>query len=188
MFFMKIFKFLIILLLFISNTYFATCQNDTLSLSNIRKLFYQSVESESKLDILKQSIKLFFGEKKDNYPPIGLAYYGASLTLEAKHSYNPISKINRLKEGLNFLDKSVKSDNNNLEIRFLRFSVLHHLPDILGYGKEKREDADTIYKLLINQDFSNLSYDLQRGIANFLINSKRISKEQITKLNLIYNK
>jgi hypothetical protein len=65
---------------------------------------------------------------------------------------------------------------------------LHHLPDILGYGTEKVDDVETIYKLLLKQDYINLPFEIQKGIANFLIKSKRISKEQIISLNLIFNK
>lgn len=184
----NILKFIIQISIFLLGFQITNAQNDSLNLNKIRNLFYQAVQNENKLATLKNEIKSAFGEKKEKYPPIGLAYFGASLTLEAKHSFNPINKINSLREGLKILDKSVKLETNNLEIRFLRFSVLHHLPDILGYGTEKVDDVETIYKLLLKQDYINLPFEIQKGIANFLIKSKRISKEQIISLNLIFNK
>ena len=65
-----------------------------------------------------------------------VAYRGACKSVRAVHTFWPLSKLNYVKEGLVDLDDAVLKEPNNIEIRFLRFSVLDNLPGFLGYGSK----------------------------------------------------
>ena len=154
----------------------------------LRLLFYSAVQNEDNMNSFKEKLYKVFGEYNSTIEPLGIAYWGIYRTLIAKHSLNPYTKLKELKKGLEIIEEAIKKDQNNLEIRFLRFSVLHHIPDFLGYNEEKNNDAQKILELLKKQDYSKLDFNFQKGIAEFMIKTKRINKQSIQDLTEIYLK
>lgn len=63
------------------------------TINQIRKLFYEAVESEEKLEELENFFNKNFNEKSLIYHPVLLAYTGAIDALKAKHAFNPFYKI-----------------------------------------------------------------------------------------------
>lgn len=155
---------------------------DTSDLRIIRELFYEAVEDESKLLALEQFLHINYSKSPQ---PIIIAYYGAVDALKAKHVFNPFSKLSYVISALDILEKSVQLEPRDLEIRFIRFSILHHLPGILGYGKERREDQQIIVELLKERDYSRVDYSLQKGIIEFMLDSNRLSSDNINELKQI---
>jgi len=183
---MRLIVSILILLQLISIKSFSNSGKD---LEELRLLFYSSVEDDDNMPRFKNKLSSTFGDynaKMNN--PLGIAYWGVYRTLIAKHSINPYTKLKELQKGLEIMEEAVNKDGNNLEIRFLRFSVLHHIPDFLGYKNEKTEDVRKITELLRNKDFNTLDFKFQKGIAEFIINSKRIDKDNIQQLTDIYLK
>ena len=147
-------------------------------MERLRLTYYRSVDDEEVMDDLEKLIfSEEFGSDSSGQPAIIVAYKGAFEALKAKHAFWPVSKLNYLNKSLEILSKAIEIEPNNLEIRFLRFSILHHVPGILGHSDETQEDAEIIYHLVIN-DYNNLSLSLQRGFVEFLISSERLSEEQ----------
>jgi hypothetical protein len=146
-------------------------------MEKLRLTYYKSVEDKDAMGDLE--IMIFSDNFRDSskQPPIILAYQGAFEALKAKHAFWPVTKLNYLNKSLEILGKAIEIEPNNLEIRFLRFSILHHVPGILGHGEETHEDAEVIYELVTN-GYTNLSLSLQRGFVEFLIDSDRLSEEQ----------
>lgn len=72
--------------------------------------------------------------------PIFLALSGIGNFFQAKHSYNPVSKLSYFNRGKKMLQTAVKQDPNNLEIRFLRYISQKKIPKILGYHDHIEED------------------------------------------------
>ncbi len=168
----------IVLFLFRFNLFSLSNRIDTTTVSNLRTTFYKAVEDEDQVDVLLEQIQIRFSENLAIYPPIVLAYYGAAETLIAKHSYNPYKKWKYLKDGLEKIEKAINKSPNSLEIRFIRFSILHYIPSFLGYSKEREEDLSIIYHLLLKRDYSEVNFSVQNGIKNFLLDSERLSKEK----------
>ena len=73
--------------------------------------------------------------------PLELAYLGALQSIWAKHVFNPFSKLKTFKEGTRKIEKAVKQDSANIEIRYLRFSIQKNVPAILGYADDIEEDS-----------------------------------------------
>jgi hypothetical protein len=151
---------------------------DTAIVSNLRHTFYSAVEDEDKVDALFSLIKDRFSSNISKYPSIILAYFGAGETLIAKHSYNPFKKVSYLNSGLEKIEKAITKTPDNLEIRFIRFSILHYIPSFLGYSNEREEDLNSIYNLLLKKDYSEVTMSIQNGIKNFLLESGRLTKTQ----------
>jgi len=157
------------------------------SLPEIRKQFYSAVEDREeaeKLYALLNSKSMSSAVSRD---PVIKAYKGASETLLGKHYLNPYSKYKYLKSGLEIIAQSVRKDPSNLEIRFIRFSILHYIPSFLGYGEERNEDLKVIYNELKNRDYTRLSKKIQTGIIEFVIRSGRLTSEQESVMNNLLN-
>ncbi len=151
---------------------------DTASINFLRAGFYAAIEDEDKVDLLEEYIVNKYSQDYKNYSPLILAYYGAIQTLKAKHAFNPFSKFSHLIYGLNRLEESIEESPDNLEIRFIRFSILDHLPGFLGYSKERESDKETICRLLLKKDYSSPGYDIQKGMAEYMLDSERLNEDQ----------
>lgn len=129
--------------------------------------------------------EVFYKELKAINKPdaLILAYLGSAEALRAKHAFNPINKLAYLKHGSNTLAKAVNAAPNNIEIRFLRFSLEHYVPSFLGYSKNLEVDRIKIIDLLQHKNKTEGVSDnapIKKNIINFLLESKRCSPTEIT--------
>lgn len=162
-----------------------TSGRDTALISYIRNTFYEAVEDEDKTYALEKFIVNKFSNDQTKYDPVILAYFGAVEALKGKHAFNPFSKLNHVIRALDIIEVAVKKEPKSLEIRFVRFSILHHLPGILGYGSERDDDLKMICILLKEQNYSEVDTELQQGIIQFMIDSERLSEKQTDELKKI---
>ncbi len=95
---------------------------------------------------------------------IALAYLGAYQTIWANHVFNPLSKLATFKKGKNNIELAISKEPENVEIRYIRFSVQKNSPSFLGYNSHLKEDRDFLVKNKknINSDF------LQKNIETLL--------------------
>lgn len=95
---------------------------------------------------------------------IDLAYLGAYQTIWANHVFNPLSKLATFRKGKNNIELAISKEPENVEIRYIRFSVQKNAPSFLGYNNNLKEDKDFLVKNKknINSDF------LQKNIETLL--------------------
>lgn len=153
-------------------------------LEYIRTNYYASVEEEEIVEKVEQYINRHFGEK--NLPSLILAYKAALLSVKSKHAFWPGTKLEYFNESMDLFEKAVANDPDNLEIRFLRFTILHHIPSILGHSEERDKDMLVIIKELAKKDYSMIKPDIQKGIAEFLLRTGRLDLGQEKKLYSYY--
>lgn len=72
------------------------------------------------------------------------AYHAAALTTMANHVFWPTEKLDYFNEGKEKLEKAVNFDLQNVEIRFVRYSVQAGSPSIVGYKSNMSEDKKFI--------------------------------------------
>jgi len=82
--------------------------------------------------------------KKKNDRPINLGYLGGLQTIWANHVFNPINKLKTFKEGKNNIEKAIKLDPENVELRFIRLSIQKNAPSFLGYNSNINSDKEFI--------------------------------------------
>ncbi|MCT1530497.1 hypothetical protein M3B46_05785 [Sphingobacterium daejeonense] len=82
--------------------------------------------------------------KKKNDRPINLGYLGGLQTIWANHVFNPINKLKTFKEGKNKIEKAIKLDPENVELRFIRLSIQKNAPSFLGYNSNINSDKEFI--------------------------------------------
>ena len=149
-------------------------------LKYIRNCFYAGIENEEYLDSLDIYISKLLNNKIKNDYALLIAYRGAGKSLRAVHTFWPLSKLNFVKEGLVDLNSAVNKGPDDVEIRFLRFSVLDNLPGFLGYGPDADSDAKDLFYLLSSKP--QQQNDLISDVAEYLIKSERLSQAENQKL------
>lgn len=114
-------------------------------------------------------------EENQSKSPINLAYFGAAKMIYAKYSKN---KIELLKDGKTIIENAIKSNPNDVELRFIRLSIQENLPKIVSYRKNIDED-----KKYIIENIDNQNDRLKKYICEYIKISKVFSEEE--KRNII---
>ncbi|MGE5432515.1 MAG: hypothetical protein ACM3QX_15640 [Syntrophomonadaceae bacterium] len=171
---------------FMQITYGGQNEPDQKTLTTIRSDFYLAVENEDMLNSLLGLIEMKYDTDANDCPAVILAYYGALEAMKAKYTFNPYSKFRNVISGIKKLNAAVSKSDERLEIRFLRFAVLHNIPGIFGVSKERNDDLKVTFEQLLKKDYSSVSRDLQKGIAEFLMRSDRLEQNQTESLKLLF--
>lgn len=69
-----------------------------------------------------------------------LAYLGAFQAIWAEHTWNPSQKLRTFNKGKGNIEKAVKADPDNVEIRFVRYTIQSKSPKFLGYNSDIETD------------------------------------------------
>lgn len=136
------------------------------SITTVRSIYLDAIDNSSKAD------ELVSVTKSHNQNALYRAYYGTGLALQAKHSWNPATKLSKASLASSELNAAVGLDANNMEIRFLRFSFEGESPDFLGYSTHIKEDKDWLLSHLLK------SHPLWDVMKKYLSQSKFVSAEE----------
>ncbi len=121
-----------------------------------------------------KNLKILTENKQEK--PIFKAYLGAAHCAEAKYSWNPYTKLEKVKSGTNLLNDAVFLETNNIEIRFLRFCIEEHIPAALPYRQHISSDKNFIIKNL------NKEHSYYSSMKTYLLNSKMVTESEKRKL------
>jgi hypothetical protein len=151
--------------------------NSGLDIQTLRREYLQAVENEKKTDELLDILS-----KENSQEPLRIGYKGALESLKAKHAFNPYTKMNYLKKAQKTFEQAISLSPDDVELRFLRFSVQHYLPAFLGASKHLEEDKGVIVQHIQQP---GLDKDVRNTVARFLIESKRCNTEEQQKLQAV---
>lgn len=168
----------VILLITFSSTLFAQASN----MNQIREDYIASINNSEKADKLCNQLE----DIKDPSAVI-MAYLGSVQAIKAKHAWNPVSKMSYLSKGFETINKAVAKDPNQLEVRFLRFSLQYYVPSFLGYSKNLTNDKNKIVSILKNSHVSKLDVneEILKNMVNFMIDSKKCNEQEVAVLKRI---
>ncbi len=168
-------KFRFLLFLFIFSSVHSKAEPAVIDeFRNIKIAVHRAIESPSVTDSLYLALKSGNTEN-----PLIVAYIGTLEALKAKHSWNPYNKIKYVSLSQKTMKKAVERDPNNLEIRFMRFTIQHYTPSFLGFSKDLDEDRKAIVRQFKNKKFGFADVPLIKNIAAFMIESDRCMKEEL---------
>lgn len=136
-----------------------------------RKKYFEAIGDEQKIEKLLKQL-----QDIKNSSALLLAYCAACESMMAQFSWNPYTKLAQVNKSFNFFEKAVKDDYQNVEIRFLRFSVQHNVPDFLRKNREFEEDKDVLVKNFENADFDA---EFRQFIIGYLKDSKRFEVSEL---------
>lgn len=172
-----------ILLVLIALIFCANTKASTISLDEIRMEFYKiTINSKNTPNLLQ---KLYDYPNPD---AVVLAYTAATEAIMAKVAWNPYSKFNYLFKSKDTFEKAISKNKTNVEIRFLRFSVEHHLPKYLGMSKNMQKDKNVILKEMKVNSVMSMDDEMLNYTMRFLINSKQCSEAELKKIKFVLAK
>ena len=144
-------------------------QSEDTSLLDIRKLFYQATEESESADFLNEMLTESLTSKDITLR----GYKGISFMLLSKHAYNPYTKISYFTKGSAILDQAIQEDNENIELRFLRYTIQCEAPIFLNYRSELSLDLK-----FIQTQVNNLKdFDLKKRINDYLDEQTNVADE-----------
>lgn len=147
-------------------------------LDKVRAEFYEAVENKAVAEKFCERMKL-----QQGISAVHLAYYGSAQTLLGKHAWNPYQKLAHLRSGMQVISRATKKAPDDLEIRFLRFSIEHYLPAFLGMSKHLDEDRKKIVSLVQRRQYGSLSRDVLKNMVSFVVKSGRLNGAELDILN-----
>jgi hypothetical protein len=113
-----------------------------------------------------------------NKSHLNVCYLGVIQALKAKHAWNPYYKVKYLNDAEKILQTAVSREPDNMEIRFMRFSIEHNVPGFLGYTKHLTADREEIIKQLERKYYATADQDVVITIIKFLLESKRCTPHE----------
>ena len=145
--------------------FFMICSNNIVSqnISEIRALYFNTTDNISKCNSLKTLLNSI--ENKNNTIN---AYIGANALLYCKHSDNSFKKYSYFKQGKKMIEDAVKSDPDNLEIKFLRYINQINAPWFLNYKCNIKDDLKFIN--------SNLDLISDEGFKKIIVETLKAYK------------
>ena len=99
--------------------------------------------------------------------PVMVGYIGTLQALKAKHTWNPYSKMKQVANAEKTFEKAIAADPHNLELRYLRYSVEHNLPKILGQSKNMDADRQEMLKQIAQHTTEDR--ELVINVINYLL-------------------
>jgi hypothetical protein len=156
---------LLFFVLFIANN-----NTDNVTINEVRILFQKSANEQASckkmIDILKPYTE------KNNTAFAG--YKASARMMMAKYAINPIIKLTNFSQGKKLLEKCIAIDKENIELRFLRFTIQCNAPSFLGYNNCLKED-----KLFLISNVATVKDDqLKQMISHFLTTSGCVTKSE----------
>ena len=157
-------KFLMVLI----TSFFIT--NQSLDLNTIRTAYKEAAQDKSKVESFHKSLSKV--NKNDNLELV--AYKGAAIALVAKHAKTIKDKKEGFVEGVTLLEYAIEKEPNNIEARFIRFSIQENTPKLLKYKRNLDED-----KRFILKQYQNIkSSHLKNHIKDYISQSKVFTDEE----------
>ncbi|MFA5244069.1 MAG: hypothetical protein WC380_02100 [Pedobacter sp.] len=131
-----------------------------LPIKEVRKMFDRSTRSELECKKLIQTLQPYSVKTNSLY----YGYKAGAIMLMAKHVLNPFSKLSHFKKGKGMLENAINFDNNNLELRFLRYTIQTNVPSFLNYKQNIKPDKEFIIRSMAALE----DKELKQIIKNYL--------------------
>lgn len=149
---------------------FLAVDND---IKHVRELYAKAAYTE---DATNQLIN-YLSDKKE-LSPLLLGYKGSATALLAKYSINPYRKVKYFNAGVAVVEKAIKKEPSNFELRYIRFSIQTNAPGFLGYYDNIASDKSFLLK-----GISAISdQDLKKNVTAFLKSSTEVTKAEKQKI------
>lgn len=140
-----------------------------LSISRVRSLYKVAAEQEEAAQKM-----LVLLDPYNATSPQFLGYKASAHMMMAKHTGNPFKKLSHFNKGKEMFTSAIAADKENVELRFLRFSVQSEAPAFLGYQDNLQED-----KIVLLQKVPKINdKELKDMIVNYLLISKNLTSAE----------
>tara|TARA_B100001250_G_C19606020_1_gene702793 strand:- start:158 stop:685 length:528 start_codon:yes stop_codon:yes gene_type:complete len=161
-------------LLFTTLSYSSLTGND--ELIQLREGFRQAV--------VNQQVDAFYHQVTINNSDESViqAYTACAYALKAKTAWNPFTKLSQVRMYEQLMEQASLKSPNNIEIRFLRFSIEYNLPTWLGMSEHLNEDQQYIASHIMDIQELMLHPEYARYILYFIQETGLFKEKTITGL------
>lgn len=149
---------------------------------NAQKLTLEEIRHQFYLTTLDYKHAFSLIEQLNQVPQpsaLEMAYKAATEAILAKPGWNIFKKMHHLKNSRKYFRMAVTEDERDLEIRFLRLAVEHHIPKYLGYSKNIDGDKQVIMDNIDLFRMKELPQEITNYIITFSIESGIYTEEEI---------
>lgn len=140
-------------------------------IGTIRSSYKRAIDSEAHCKSTLEILEPITAES-----PLLYAYKGSLTALLAKHATNPATKLDKVKTASTMLDDAVIADPNNIEIRYLRFSVEKNIPSFLPYREHIKQDETKIILALCKKT-DGLPNEVKKDVASYMLKNVQLEPE-----------
>ncbi|TAH19677.1 MAG: hypothetical protein EAZ08_08245 [Cytophagales bacterium] len=158
-------------------------KNGQIDINSLREEYLKAVNDDKGIEYL-----LGILAKNNSSDALVLAYQACLETLKAKILWNPLEKLALAKQSQHTFAKAVSSSPNNLEIRFLRYSIQLSLPSYLYLSNDLEEDKNLILKLIQEVEVQQIGTENLKRIADFMLQKGQCSQAEKKVISLVYTK
>ena len=113
---------------------------------------------------------------------IVIAYDAAAKAVMTRTTWNWFKKLEYLNQSRKLFIEAIKKDPQNVEIRFLRFTVEDRIPSYLGYSDHMDEDKEIILKHLSNYDSKGINPEITNFLKDRLRESDAFTQKELIKI------
>lgn len=146
-------------------------------IEELRKKYKAAASNSKEAQELYQQLS---AKKIEN--PVVKAYLGAAQALMARDAKPLHKKMDFIKRSSRSFEQAIQQDKDNVEIRFLRFSINQNLPRALQDKQKMEDDKVAMIKNLPFSAKYGVEKDFKKEIIDFLLSSGRCTNEEIQKL------
>lgn len=154
-------------------------QAQTLTHDEVREMYFEGWEGQCGATELHEKLTNY--EMNDDL--VLLAYKGAVMTTVANCKNTPFSKLSMFNKGKDLLESALNASPENIEIRFLRYTVQTNIPDILKYDNMEADKQFLLESLTLHQHSVDDSLEIR--IASYLMEHGKLSDTEKSKIQLI---
>jgi len=116
--------------------------------------------------------------------PVFKAYRGAGLATTSNCTSWPVRKITRFRDGKALIEEAVSLRPNDLEVRFLRFTIQRNIPDFLGYDNVEEDRKFIMERLTLYLTKGEQSH-LTKLILKYMFDTEELTREQVLDLEAL---
>jgi len=149
---------------------FINCNAENISQNEIR-LLYQKAATDEK-SCLKLISLLEAYDEQNNVLCAG--YKASAIIINAKYNLIPYTKFSLFSTGKKMLEKSIQADIQNIELRYLRFTIQTKIPKFLNYSDSIEKDKTYLLKSVTTLK-DNM---LKQLIISFLLQSNSLTNAE----------
>lgn len=147
----------------------------------LRALFYAAADDKAAAQQFADTL----AHVDETSPPVQLGYKGMAHFMTCHHALNPYAKVKYFLLGKAALEKAITLAPENLELRYLRFTVQTNVPAFLGYTRNVLEDKNFILTALKAGAENAVAADLRARILDYMLRNEYCSAKERSELEIL---
>lgn len=149
-------------------------------LTTLRHLYAEAVKEEAAQNRLRAMLRDYRGGDA-----AVLGYRAVAEAVQARYEWSPLAKLRAVRRAQAAFDQAVAADPQNVEVRFLRFTVETNVPRYLGMSPHLEEDRTHIIRGARHYPALGLDSFSLRLIRDFMLAHGHCSAEEARMLRAV---